>query len=119
MAATAAFSPSISGILEDELEAGKALSVVNEIDLTTPRASLIHEEAAPPPSKGKGQAEATEMSPFEELDMRIGAIEESIEWGEDTLVKMHGQITHLATDVSEQLRALRKWRWKKFIEGLR
>ncbi|KIK22657.1 hypothetical protein PISMIDRAFT_11504 [Pisolithus microcarpus 441] len=124
-----AFGPSISGVLKGEPKTPKELSIVEEIDLTTPQALLICEEGAPPPSKGKDQAETTEMSPFEELDARIEAIEELIEWGEDTLVEMHGQIACLAMDTSEvgsaiqqarwQLQVLRKWRWKKFIEGLR
>ncbi|KIK15479.1 hypothetical protein PISMIDRAFT_16489 [Pisolithus microcarpus 441] len=124
---TAAFDLSISGAFMDEPDAIKGPSVFEEIDSTTPRALLIHEEGAPLPSRGKDWARTPEKSPFEELDARIEAIEESIKWGEDTLVQMHGQIARLAADVSkvssaiqrarQQLRVLRKWRQKKFVEG--
>ncbi|KAI5987366.1 hypothetical protein EDD15DRAFT_2372317 [Pisolithus albus] len=127
MADTAAFGTSISGVLEDPSPPADA---VEEIDLTTPRASPSRGEPAPLPSKGKDQTdpaeESPDWSPFEELDARIEAIEDSIEWGEETLAGMHAVIARLATDASEvggaiqrskrQLRALRRWRRKKFVE---
>ncbi|KAI5983261.1 hypothetical protein EDD15DRAFT_2376675 [Pisolithus albus] len=102
MADTAAFGTSISGVLEDQTQPADA---VEEIDLTTPRASPSREEPAPLPSKGKDQTdpakESPSRSPFEELDTRIEAIEDSIEWGEETLAGMHAVIACLATDASE------------------
>ncbi|KIK14857.1 hypothetical protein PISMIDRAFT_16998 [Pisolithus microcarpus 441] len=84
---------------------------MEEIDLTMLRGSPLPEED----------------SPFEELDARIATIEESVEWGEETLLDLYSQMAQVTADAGQvstalrraklQLRSLKKWRRDSFVEG--
>ncbi|KIK21551.1 hypothetical protein PISMIDRAFT_12285 [Pisolithus microcarpus 441] len=123
----AVFGPPVSGILEDEADPVKPQPDMEEIDLTTLHGSLLPEEDVPRTRKGKHQADSSERSPFEELDARIAAIEESVEWGEETLLDLYSQMAQVTANVGQvstalrrvklQLRSLKKWRRDSFVEG--
>ncbi|KIK11369.1 hypothetical protein PISMIDRAFT_19573 [Pisolithus microcarpus 441] len=117
---SAAFVPVPSGILDEgKVGTDETPADVEEIDLTTPRASLLPEEDVPRARKGKHRADSSEQSPFEELDARIAAIEESVEWGEETLLNLYSQMAQVTADAGQvstalrraklQLRSLKKW----------
>ncbi|KIK18721.1 hypothetical protein PISMIDRAFT_14156 [Pisolithus microcarpus 441] len=103
---SAVFSPPISGILKDKANPVKPQPNMEEIDLTMPCRLLLPEEDVPRAQKGKHRADSSEWSPFEELDARITAIEESIEWGEETLLDLYLQMAQVTADAGQVSTAL-------------
>ncbi|KIK11242.1 hypothetical protein PISMIDRAFT_19696 [Pisolithus microcarpus 441] len=108
-----AFMPVPGGILDEgNMGTDDTPADVEEIDLTTPRVLPLPEE---------------DRSPFKELDARIAAIEESIEWGEETLLDLYSQMAQVTANAGQvstalrraklQLRSLKKWRRDSFVEG--
>ncbi|KIK11770.1 hypothetical protein PISMIDRAFT_19250 [Pisolithus microcarpus 441] len=125
---SAAFMPVPGGILDEgNVGTDDTPADTEEIDLTTPRASPLPEEDVPRARKGKRRADSSEWSPFEELDARIAAIEESVEWGEETLLDLYLQMAQVTADAGQvstalrraklQLRSLKKWQRDSFVEG--
>ncbi|KIK13106.1 hypothetical protein PISMIDRAFT_18223, partial [Pisolithus microcarpus 441] len=118
---SAAFIP-VPGRILDEGNVGTddTPADVEEIDLTMPRVLPLPEEDVPRARKGKRRADSSEQSPFEELDARIAAIKESVEWGEETLLDLYSQMAQVTADAGQvstalrraklQLRSLKKWR---------
>ncbi|KIK24677.1 hypothetical protein PISMIDRAFT_10103 [Pisolithus microcarpus 441] len=97
-----AFVPVPSRILDEgNVGTDDTPADVEEIDLTMPRASPLPEEDIPRARKGKRRADSSERSPFEELDARITAIEESIKWGEETLLDLYSQMAQVTADMGQ------------------
>ncbi|KIK14734.1 hypothetical protein PISMIDRAFT_17098 [Pisolithus microcarpus 441] len=102
---SAVFGPPISGILEDEADPVKPQPNMEEIDLTTLCGLPLPEEDVP--------------RAWKELDVRIAAIEESVEWGEETLLDLYSQMAQVTADAGQVSTALRRvklqlWSLKKW-----
>ncbi|KIK11565.1 hypothetical protein PISMIDRAFT_19419 [Pisolithus microcarpus 441] len=110
----------MSGILDEgNVGTDDTPADVEEIDLTMPRVSPLPKEDVPRAQKGKRRADSSERSPFEELDTRIAAIKESIEWGEETLLDLYSQMAQVTADMGQVSTALRRaklqlWSLKKW-----